>query len=646
MNRSFRLYVALTLAALPVAAQQRPRPAAPSTYTPTAAERQTVDQRAGELRALVQAGKSRSGSPGSRDAWADAEVFLQIATMADRLKLYTASSQVASVIRGLDVGIARARQLQKGQSPWTTQAGRTIRGYYSEIDDTAQPYSVVLPQTLGNSSGSRWRLDVVLHGRGTTEVSFLQQSLPPANPSPAVRPTELGFIELHPFGRANNGWRWAGETDVFEALRAVRRQYSIDPQRIVLRGFSMGGHGAWHIGAHYPTEWSAVSPGAGFSETRKYAKVVDPIPAYQEAAWHIYDAIDYAQNLFNTPFIAYGGELDPQLQASLNMKEAAEKEGLPFNLIVGPKTEHRYHPDSLKEIMRQLETHTRPQLPKSIRFTTWTTRYNRCAWITVDGMVSHYSRARVNAELGGDAAQIGTENVSALTVDPLPGNIRHLMVDGERIEVAGGQVHLRRQGKRWKTASAPPSGMVKRRGLQGPIDDAFTSRFLVVRPTAQPWSVEAAQYGISELARFRAEWRDGFRGELREKADSEVTDQDLAESNLILFGDPGSNRLLSRIAGRLPIAWSRDGVRVGDRKFDSGAVPVFIYPNPLNRNRYVVINTGHTFGAPEIAGSNVLLKPLLPDWAVVKPQANTRPQVLAADFFDEAWKLRAEKSLK
>ena len=68
-------------------------------------------------------------------------------------------------------------------------------------------------------------------------------------------------------------YRWAGETDVFEAIESVRKRYNIDPKRIALRGFSMGGGGAWHLGLHYPDQWAVVEAGAGFVETKVHAKV-------------------------------------------------------------------------------------------------------------------------------------------------------------------------------------------------------------------------------------------------------------------------------------------------------------------------------------------------------------------------------------
>jgi predicted esterase len=625
----------LVLGSFPAEAQR----AQPGPYTPTAEERGELDRRRKLLLERLQIlSKTAPGTPWApTEETADAAVFLHIADMADRLKLYTNAAQVQTVLRGLETGMERCSLLEKGQRPWLANPGRHLRGFVSRIDGSVQPYAVVLPAGFASSGTSR--LDLVLHGRGPTEVTFLQTHNPAPGSTAAVPPNQP-FIELHPFGRANNGWRWAGETDVFEALERVQRDYKVDPDRTILRGFSMGGHGAWHIGLHHPSLWAGVSPGAGFSETRKYAKVTTDPPRYQVDAWHIYDAIDYALNLANTPFIAYGGDRDPQLQASLNMQEAAKKEGLPFNLIVGPDTEHRYHPDSLREIMRQLAEHRRDPSPRRIRFTTWTLKYNRCAWVTLERLVSHYSRAVVDAEVSGSMARVKATNVQELTLSPLPAGVDRVEINGQQVAAGGGSIRLSREGGEWRTVSGPDKYLRKRPGIQGPLDDAFTSRFTVVRGTGTPWSSATQAYADRTLTRFADEWRLAFRGELPIKTDKDlpIRGKEWKETSLILFGDPGSNSLLARIASRLPIKWSRSGVQVGKRSYDAGAIPVLIYPNPYSPQHYVVINSGHTWGTPEILGSNVLLKPLLPDWAVIKP-GEKADEVLAADFFDENWRL-------
>ena len=135
----------------------------------------------------------------------------------------------------------------------------------------------------------------------------------------------------------------------------MKKRYKIDPGRVVLRGFSMGGAGAWHIGLHYPDQWAAVEAGAGFVETQVHAGLENPPPYV-----HVYDALDYALNAFNVPIVGYGGEDDPQLRASVFIRKELEREGYHFEkegldystedlralFLVGPKTQHRWHPES------------------------------------------------------------------------------------------------------------------------------------------------------------------------------------------------------------------------------------------------------------------------------------------------------------
>src|ERR1700729_1386678 len=61
----------------------------------------------------------------------------------------------------------------------------------------------------------------------------------------------------------STGDHWAGEADIFEAIAAMQKRFKIDDKRIILRGFSMGGEGAWHIALHYPDRFAAAEIGAG-----------------------------------------------------------------------------------------------------------------------------------------------------------------------------------------------------------------------------------------------------------------------------------------------------------------------------------------------------------------------------------------------
>jgi dienelactone hydrolase len=98
-------------------------------------------------------------------------------------------------------------------------------------------------------------LDVWQHGTNRTlnEVAFITQQQ-----ADKAIPADQGYIQLEPLGRTNVSYRWAGEADLFEALASVQQRYNIDPHRIVLRGFSMGGASSWHLGLHHPGRWAAI----------------------------------------------------------------------------------------------------------------------------------------------------------------------------------------------------------------------------------------------------------------------------------------------------------------------------------------------------------------------------------------------------
>jgi hypothetical protein len=121
--------------------------------------------------------------------------------------------------------------------------------------------------------------------------------------------------------------------------------------------------------------------------------------------------------------------------------------------------------------------------------------------------------------------------------------------------------------------------------------------------------------------------------------------------NLVLFGDPGSNRWIEKVLPHLPIGWTRDEVHLGKERYAAADhAPVLIQPNPLapegGPGRYVVLNSGHTFHEKELASLNYLLFPRLGDWAILKvgdkipakPSDALEEEVLRAGFFDERWR--------
>lgn len=606
-------------------------------FPPSVDERQAIVRKKNQLAAAIQELK-RGGA--HRDVLPDVEIYLKAAEWILRYpeEFYT-KDFTPNTIRVLDSGLKRAAELKAGKPSWTSRTGRVVRAYRSRVDDSLQPFVLAFPPDYDRAAA--YRLDVVLHGRNNrlNEVSFIASNeFPPEDKAPPPPPSNR--IELHVFGRTNNAYRWAGETDVFEALEAVKRFYRVREDQVVLRGFSMGGAGAWHLGLHYPDRWAVFEAGAGFNETRRYAKIHSP-PAWQEKAMRIYDAVEYALNAVNIPFVAYGGELDPQLQASLNIREKLQSEGLKIAdlgalFLVGPQTGHKWHPDSRRQ-SEEFIAHALASprtAPDRIRFVTYTLRYNCCHWVCVDALDRHYERAEIEAVRHPDRISVRTKNVSGFTLDT-GGRIE---IEGQSIAAPVDQpVSLERWNGSWRIVDKPAKSFRKRHGLQGPVDDAFLESFLCVRPGTKARHASGA-LAVERLETFQREFAKWLRGDVRIKTDHAVAESDIRDHHLVLFGDPASNALLRRIASRLPVSWDEDSIRLNGRRYRSDAhLLVMIYPNPLNRDKYVVLNSGHTFGEKEFGGTNALLFPRLGDYAVLTLDG----QVAEAGFFDDNWNLPA-----
>ena len=387
-------------------------------------------------------------------------------------------------------------------------------------------------------------------------------------------------------------------------------------------------------------------------------------PSLERKLWHLYDCTDYAINLSNCPTIAYSGEIDKQKQAADVMETALEAEGMKLMHIIGPKTAHAYHPQAKVEIERRLDAivaRGRNPIPGRIRFTTWTLRYNQMFWVTVDALEHHWQRAQVYAEIvGTDRVLVKTQNVSALTLSTPPGlspldntHPPHVELDGQELvsppvlSDRSWTARFHKTDHAWGVAEKKDEPALRKlHGLQGPINDAFMDSFLMVRPTGEGMNANVSSWVAAEMAHALAHWRSQFRGDASVKNDKDVSDADIAANNLILWGDPRSNKLLDRIRAKLPIAWDRAELAVGKSRYNSANhVPVLIYPNPLNPRRYVVLNSGFTFREYDYL-NNARQVPKLPDFAVLNvdtPPDSRRPgQIVRAGFFDERWAVPTE----
>lgn len=638
-------------------------------------------------------------------------------------------------------GLQRADALAQEQTPWRRATGLVPRGYRSKLDGTVQPYGVAYyPVDANQAYPSSMRADLWCRGRSERglEIQFLTSRMTSNYPEPAP-----GVIMIHPFGRYCNANKLAGEIDTLEVLQHALEDYPIDPQRVAIRGFSMGGAAAWHLAVHYPDKWFAANPGAGFSETPEFLKVfqkeeLQPYP-FEQKLWQMYDCPVWARNIRMLPTIAYSGEIDNQKQAADIMAAACwnlpERERFELTHIIAPKTAHRIDPSAQAEIERRLASldrlrSTKP--PQVVTFTTTTLKYNKSHWVTVDALQEHWKPAQIRASLPGSGdgtLRVQTENISEFTLefsaadvpfDSLKASVRVTSAELEaqiaanrgefqrlieqvqssdpkaseeaRLQLRDGMKaghfpgHIlgskhqnpedflssikrkeatisvplqsdRSWKARFRLADDGTWGLVspiepttkelrKKHGLQGPIDDALMGPFLFVKPSSPGRFPEVDQWVDAEMNRAVREWHRQMRGEVRVKSSAEVTPQDIENFHLILWGDSHSNPTLTQIVDKLPIHWGEDRITVGQQQFPAQShVPVLIYPNPLNSEKYVVLNSGFTYREYDYL-NNARQVPKLPDWAIIDlstpPDARWPGKIAVGDFFGEKWELKTK----
>ena len=585
----------------------------------------------------------------------DAEVYHKAVDWALRYDEFFDLKQIEIARTLLVKGQERTEQLRKGSAPWTRATGVVIRGHRSRLDGSVQPYAVRLPDDWRPGAGPSRRLDVSLLGRSDkrTELTFIADRESRGN---EIVPA--GALVLTPYGRFCNATKFAGEVDVFEALAAVRAAYPVDEDRIIVRGFSMGGASTWHLAVHHPGIWAAASPGAGFSETAIYNNAFAPGKPertwWEQKLWRLYDATGYAANLFNVPTVAYSGEIDAQKLAADLMAKAIAGEGMVLEHLIGPQTAHKYHPETkvvLERRLDQIVAAGRPAAPAEEHFTTYTLRYSESRRIKVEALEKSWERADVHLRVKADVREITTRNIAAFRLKTDLRIKASFVIDGQRLnaEPAEGAWAFIKENGRWTALRERvvynPRMPRKQPGLSGPIDDVFMEPFLFVRPTGAPGNPKLAGWTTGELEHAIEMWRDIFRGHAPVKDDIAVTAEDIASKNLILWGDFSSNRVIAKLlaSGGLPLTWNGQQLTFRGKTYAaSHHVPLLIFPNPLSSApRYIVLNSGVDF-RDEAYGTNSLQTPKLPDFAIVdltEPPGPRWPgRIVDAGFFDEQWK--------
>ena len=243
----------------------------------------------------------------------------------------------ADVKAALANASASLDQIAKDEHPLRAKRGDIHWAYRSNVDNTLQPYRLFVPSNY--DATKNWPLVVALHGMGGDENSFFNGYEAGAIKRMAE---SRGYLVVCPKGRQPASmYLGPAEKDVIDVLAEVKREYSIDDDRVYLTGHSMGGYGTWSVAANHPDLFAALAPFAGGGMPQVVAKL---------------------KSISHIPWIVVHGDADPtvSVEESRRMVKAGKELGIEIKYIEVPSGNHgNIVAPAFKDIFDWFDAHKR-----------------------------------------------------------------------------------------------------------------------------------------------------------------------------------------------------------------------------------------------------------------------------------------------
>ena len=533
-----------------------------------------------------------------------------------------------------------------------------VRTFVSGIDGSVQ-YFAVVPAHPPEGAAAPASLVLSLHGA----------SVEATNQAGAYRHKPWATI-VCPTNRRSFGFDWEdwGRWDALEVLAIAENLFRPDPRRIYLTGHSMGGHGTWQLGVHFPGRFAAIAPCAAWPEFWDYGGAADyPDPTPVEAV--LARAVSASRTLLLLPNLAhagvyiYHGGADTTVPVSLAraMRERLARFHPSFAYYERPGDNHWAgdHAVDWPPLFDFLRHHTlpEPRAQRRISFMTISPGVNaRCGWVTIEAQDRSMEPSTIDAAIdpGAKSITISTTNVARLSLDlspfttgpgALPANAPlSITIDGVAIASTAGErlrfQHAAGDGPAWVHAPEPDPAL-KSPARSGPFKDAFRNNVLFLYGTAGAPEETAA---LLAKARYDAEtfWYRG-NGSIDILPDASFDPASHADRSIVLYGNADTNAAWSQLLADAPFEVRRGRLRVGDRTLEGDDLALLaIAPRPDSAVASVAViaptglaGTRLTHQLPYFVSGVAY-----PDWTILGPDIYTASSrgVRAAGFFTQDWK--------
>ncbi len=531
------------------------------------------------------------------DAAARTEAALARGGMADyrgwlKYLRFDAQAEAARSGAASEAAVAKARRLDDWLRRVSAEPGllSSLRGvqewaYESPVDDSGQPFRIDIPTDYDPAHPAP--LSVYMHGYSGNHIEHSTGMAP-----------HSGNFEVSVLGRSRGGgYRALSEADVLQVVDYVTAHWSIDPDRISLNGGSMGGGATYRLGSRYPERWCSGRPTCGYASYVPVGNLVT-LPIY---ATHSADDPTVSVLHERGPLARLrelGGrvifdETDGYGHAVWNYKAGNER-GLAwekFQVRPDSRTVRRVDYTALDGgAVRGWwgEVAEWGPSPKPARFVLTAGNPN-----LLFAELTNISRLRLRlTESPFDRTrplQVSVNgSVPIILPAPLPeGAVLAGSGKGWSFESGAESpgFRLHTPGSALLLYDGEPLLIVYGTGGSEAARRAMRAAALAASRSPNPaWPDDSGEAGVDKVPH-----KQNLYGSLNTKADTDVTDGDVARCHLVLIGSAAQNAVVARLAGRLPVTFSGGAVTCSDgATFRGGRLALgLVYFDPLAPGRLI-----------------------------------------------------------
>ena len=572
-----------------------------------------------------------------RDESRETRVSLQLTLVSDKNGRHQTLDSAATRLR-----VRRPDQIQK-------------RTFISSIDGSVQYWALNPAQPIHRNHPRAMFFS--LHGAGVEALGQAE----------AYEPKSWGNLVV-PTNRRPYGFDWEdwGRLDALEVLDIVKAELHPDPQRIYLTGHSMGGHGAWQLGALFPDRFAADGVSAGWISFFSYAggarfTNATPMEAILQRAAATSDTLLMKSNFLQEGVYILHGSKDDNVPVTEAEHMSNVLSGFDHDFIFHEQPGVGHWWDLSDEpgadcvdwppMFDYFAHHVIPtdESLLEINFTTINPGVSAsCHWLEIEQQIHPLEPSSVNVRWDpGKRRFVGaTANIARLAFDLNqlePDRPFKIELDGQTNNVPwpmhAHKLWLRNEDGHWSAASElSPAEKGPRRN--GPFKDAFRHDMIFVygtkgTPEENAWAFDKARFDAESF------WYRG-NGSVDVMPDTEFDPRSQPDRSVILYGNAASNGAWPALLGDSPVQVSRNEVKIGARVLTGGDLAcLFLRPRPGSDVACVGIVSGSGLIGMKLTDRlNYFLSGVaFPDCTVIGPEMLSQgvKGIRAAGFFGNDW---------